>query len=102
MQKGSSIVKVGNQNGKLTLWYICDPEAELVEETFYVINTGQQLPDTFPGMYVDSVINEPWESEDGIRDRNATGDGEVWHVFFKRKPNVQRGEPVVVEPPGGE
>jgi hypothetical protein len=102
MQKGSGIIKVANQNGKLTLWYLCDPEAELVEETFYVVGTGQQLPDTFPGLYVDSVINEPAESLDGIRDRNAPRDGFVWHVFFKRRPNVQRGEPIVVPPAGGE
>ena len=102
IQKGSSIVKIGNQNGKLTLWYICDPEAELVEETFYVVGTGQQLPDTFPGMYVDSVINEPTDTSlDGV-ERNAPRDGLVWHVFFKRKPNVQRDKPIVVEPPGGE
>ena len=91
MQKGSTIIKVGEQESRITLWYVCDPEAELHEETFYVVATGQQLPDTFPGLYVDTV---------------QIGGGEtvqhVWHVFFKKRPNVQRGEPVVVPPAGGE
>jgi len=79
MQKGSRIVKAANQHGKITLWYVCDPEAELTDETFYVVGTGQQLPDTFPGQYVDSVACEEF----------------IWHIFFKQKPNVQRGKPIV-------
>ena len=102
MQKGSSLVKVGNQNGKITLWYICDPEADLVEETFYVIGTGQQLPDTFPGLYVDTVQVQNFEEELDGQGSVRPGEIFVWHVFFKRKPNVQRGEPIVAEPPGGE
>jgi len=86
MQQGSRITKVGEQGGKLTLWYICDPEAEINDETFYVVGTGQQLPDTFPGTYVGSVqINV-----EGAREM-------VWHVFFKRKPNVQQGKTVVAQ-----
>ena len=83
LQKGSLIVKVGVQEDIVTLWYICDPEAELVKETFYVIATGQQVPDTFPGQYIDSV---------------QKSNGNVWHVFFKKRPSVQRGTPVVADP----
>lgn len=79
MQQGSRILKVANQRGKITLWYMCDPEAGIVEETFYVLGTGQQMPDTFPGLYVASVECEEF----------------IWHVFFKKKPNVQRGKTVI-------
>lgn len=79
LQEGSAIIKVAEQHGKITLWYVCDPEAELTEETFYVVGTGHQLPDTFPGKYVDSVQIDPF----------------VWHVFFKQKPNVKK--PIVAE-----
>jgi hypothetical protein len=87
MQQGSRIVKVGEQQGKLTLWYVCDPEAEMVEETFYVVATGQQMPDTFPGAYVDSVQVGDFKVD--------TPPQMVWHVFFKRKPNVNRGKTVI-------
>jgi len=89
MQKGSRIVKVGEQDGTLTLWYTCDPEAELTDETFYVIGTGQQLPDTFPGLYVGSVQIGDYKVD--------TPPQMVWHVFFKRKPNVQQGKTVVAQ-----
>lgn len=81
MQRGSRILKVAEQNGKVTLWYLCDCEAELTDETFYVIGTGQQLPDTFPGNYVGSCKCEEF----------------IWHVFFKQKQNVQRGKTIVAE-----
>ena len=82
LQKGSSILKCEEQHDKITLWYLCDPEAELSEETFYVVGTGQQLPDTFPGLYVGTAQVGPL----------------VWHVFFKKKPNVQRRQPIVATP----
>jgi len=90
IQEGSAIIKVAEYDGKITLWYVCDPEAPLTEETFYVISDGQQLPDTFPGRYVDTVqlttaMPEP---------ENPTEF--VWHVFFKQKPNVQK--PIVANP----
>ncbi len=82
MQKGSSILKVARQGDDICVWYLCDPERELQDETFYVVGTGNQLPDTFPGAYIDSVIIPPF----------------VWHVFFKRRPNVQRGKTIVASP----
>lgn len=91
LQKGSSIFKVDDRPEGITLWYLCDPEAELVEETFYVIRTGQQLPDTFPGLYIDSV--ETYEKDDPkTLDETIT-----LHIFFKKRPNVQRGKTVVAE-----
>ena len=97
MQQGSRILKVDTQfseDDPITLWYMCDPEAELVEETFYVVGTGQQLPDTFPGMYVDSVQVHEVIAEH-IVGGGCDGRTLVWHIFFKKKPNVQRGKTVI-------
>lgn len=82
IQKGSSILKVANQRDKICIWYMCDPERELIEETFYVVGTGQQVPNTFPGLYIGSVAIDVF----------------IWHVFFKRRPNVQRGKTIVATP----
>lgn len=100
IQKGSNIIKVAEQDGKITLWYLCDPEAELSKETFYVVSTGQQLPDTFPGLYIDTVEIHTVIEEDADGG-GCFGRTDVWHVFFKRKPNVQRDESIVVDPPKG-
>ena len=94
MQKGSAIIKVAEQRGKITLWYVCNPEAELVEETFYVIGTGQMLPDTFAGAYLNSV--QMYDPTDPALEHSPREF--VWHVFFKQHPNVQRGKPVVADP----
>ena len=92
LQKGSTIIKVGEQEGHIVLWYMCDPERELAPQTFYVIGTGQQIPDTFPGLYIGSVQ---------IGDFNVTTPPQmVWHVFFKQQPNVKRGKPIVATPKG--
>lgn len=96
LQKGSSIIKVGEQDGHIVLWYICDPERNLDQQTFYVVGTGQQLPDTFPGVYVGSVqIYDMPDANDPVRTSEH-----VWHVFFKKRPNVQRGRPIVTTPKG--
>lgn len=93
LQQGSSIVKIDVQDGQLTLWYLCDPERELVEETFYVVGTGQQLPDTFPGIYIDTVEMHHFEEDpDG---QGGLGQSFIWHVFFKRRPSIQLGKPIV-------
>ncbi len=70
-----------------------DHASEQQELTFYVVSTGQEMPDTFPGTHVRTL---------------PKGDGTAYHVFIKPPPqagSVQRGKPIVstpVETPKGD
>lgn len=66
------------------LW--ADHESEHADVTFYVVDTFQELPDTFVGMHIRSVLR---------------GDGSAYHVFMKpvtRANTDQRGRPIIVNP----
>jgi len=64
---GSDIIKVGDQNGDLTIWYEFDTyemKAALVE--FKVVGTGWDV-DTEGWHYLDSVFQDVF----------------VWHIYCK-------------------
>lgn len=89
---GASLLDCQDQAGDLALWYSFNLAYSLEpaeEVTFYVVGTGQELPDTFPGKYFKTV---------------AIG-GDVWHIYFKPLPPLPATrKPIVVDPngPGAE
>lgn len=43
MPKGANIISCQNQDGKITLWAICNPDAEKEKRFFAVVNTGEDF-----------------------------------------------------------
>ena len=66
----------------IDLYVFGEHDGPTTEQTFYVIDTGHQVPDTFSGRHIRTL---------------PKGDGNAYHVFMKPPPNVQRGNPVVAE-----
>lgn len=55
---------------EVTVWYLCDPEAETEELIFRIVGTGWELPDDFANRHY-------WL-------KSLQHDGYVWHVFLKK------------------
>ncbi len=73
---GSALLDAQFQGDALNLWYARNVGSiEEEEVTVYVIGTGNEFPDTFPGKYFKTVQQGPL----------------VWHVFFK--PLAPRPQP---------
>jgi hypothetical protein len=66
----------------IDLYVFGDQSGPTIEVTFYVIDTGQQVPDTFAGRHIKTL---------------PKGDGHAYHVFMKppgkRKPIVAERNP---------
>lgn len=73
----SKILKVDNQNGNLTLWYLCDNLHRKVKKTFAIIGTENPLPENFEEEfeYLDSVLMTSYK---------LNHIPFVWHVFKKK------------------
>jgi hypothetical protein len=68
MPAGAKLLSVMLQYKALYVWARVDPSGPLVERTFYVVGTGNPLPDedaVWDPAYLGSVIDDPF----------------VWHVF---------------------
>lgn len=85
---GSILLDAKDHANQLTVWYYF-PVAFRLEQpddvTFYVVETGHELPDTFNGKYFKTVIMG----------------GVSYHIFFKPLaplPAVQKGKTFVVDP----
>ena len=77
---GSAPLTCQMQGGALCLWYArAVGSIEEEDVTFYVIGTGNEFPDTFPGKYFCTV-------QDGAL---------VWHIFIKPLPPLQKPKPIV-------
>jgi hypothetical protein len=64
MPYGSTVVKVGIQNGQYCIWAIVDPFTSPVEHRrFVVVGTGHELDDNM--VYVGTVFEDPF----------------VWHIM---------------------
>jgi hypothetical protein len=66
MPNNSIILSVANQEGKLCLWAIVDPNAESIDYDVRIVGTGSSVPDD-AGDFIGTVTIEPF----------------VWHVFVK-------------------
>lgn len=55
MPSGAQVVSVDLQFGQLCVWAIVDPEAPLVQRTFWWRGTGHRLPDQ-PSRFVGTVL----------------------------------------------
>ena len=74
------LLDVQAQNGELCLWYLFDPDdPHTIEQTFYVIDTGNPFPDTLPAVY--------WKT--------VQLGAVVWHIWIKPVP--RRRDPIKVE-----
>jgi hypothetical protein len=63
MPLGSTIVKVGIQNGQCCIWALVDTDAPVEERRFVVVGTGSEIDDNM--VYVGTMFEEPF----------------VWHVM---------------------
>jgi hypothetical protein len=85
---GSLLLDAKEYGGQLTVWYYFPAAFRMEtpdEVTFYVVETGHELPDTFNGKYFKTVLLG----------------NTAYHVFFKPLaplPAVQKGRPFVVDP----
>lgn len=67
---GSTILSIGNQNGRLCMWLIIRADGDTPEEmavenmTINIVGTGHKLSDNI-GLFVDTVIIDQF----------------VWHVY---------------------
>lgn len=50
------ILSVDSRDGGITMWMAVDPEAPLVEQTFRVVATGEDMPDYFECMFIGTVV----------------------------------------------
>ncbi len=66
--RGSDFLGVGMQGGKVVVWFLCDPEEELVKKTFFIHGTGRMI---YSGLNKSNYIGT---AQDG---------GYIWHVFCK-------------------
>ena len=72
------------QNGAITVWYAFDLAADPKKDedvTFYVVKSGHDLPDTFPGRYFKTVQQGKL----------------VWHIYFRPLAPIGRDKPIVAE-----
>lgn len=69
MPFGSRLLSVGNQDGKLCLWALVDPDKAKVDRQIEVIGTGNPIP-KYAGEcdFIGTAIISPF----------------VWHVFLCR------------------
>ncbi len=67
MPIGAEIACLQKQHGKPKLWAIVDNLNPLEEREFYIIGTGQNIPQDKPALYIGS-----WAAMD---------DNMVWHLF---------------------
>lgn len=67
---GRQIIHVGpDPDGKLCLWAIVDEARGVMNETLWLVGTGQQLPDGVSAQqHIGSCVNGPF----------------VWHVFIEQ------------------
>jgi hypothetical protein len=71
MPLGSTIVKVGIQNGQCCIWALVDTNAPIEERRFVIVGTGHELDDNM--VYVGTVFEEPF----------------VWHVMELKKNEME-------------
>lgn len=64
MPKEARFLHVDEQHGLATIWALVDPEAEVEPRKFYVIPTGQQVPNGVS--FLGTIRMDPF----------------VWHVFY--------------------
>lgn len=67
MPRRACPISVGHQNGKLVVWCGVNTNAAVAEHTFYVVGTGNPMPND--GAYMEPIgtVQMP--------------NGLVWHVF---------------------
>ncbi len=67
MPEGAKVLHFGNQHERLTIWVEVDTDAPIVEKRFWVIGTGQMIPDTVELNYVGTA---------------SFNDGRlIWHLY---------------------
>lgn len=71
LPKGASPLSLHMQFGYPTVWWMVDPEAEVVKHSVVVVPTGARF-DPRVGSYVGS-----WQEHGGIL---------VWHLFYQGGP----------------
>lgn len=65
LPEGATVLRVGMQNGMLSMWALVDPFNEtMVTRQFVVVGTGWDVPDSVIG-HIGTVDDPPY----------------VWHVF---------------------
>ena len=62
--KGSRLLAVKEQQGVLTAWLVCDPDATTVRRRLHIYGTGHEVSDNIE-TYVGIVFIDPF----------------VWHIF---------------------
>lgn len=76
MPKGSVLLSVNVQNGatpELMLWFLCDPDQEIVKRSIQIIGAGNRIvSDMSKAVFIDTVIDGSF----------------VWHIFDKGEVNV--------------
>lgn len=65
LPKGRKFLDVQVQNGKIVIWLLVDPNAELIGQQFRIIGTGQRLNSIPTGQYLGTVQLDSF----------------VWHLF---------------------
>lgn len=68
LPEGAKFLKLAYQNGQITTWWLCDPEAPLRPKLFAVIGTGADIKTPVHIMSMDYLDS-------------AVSDSLVWHVF---------------------
>ena len=71
MPWGSTVVKVGIQNGQCCIWALVDTNAPVEERRFVVVGTGSEIDDNM--VYVGTMFEEPF----------------VWHVVELKKNEME-------------
>ena len=62
-----NILAIQNQDNCIFLWAVVDTDYPKEKRTFYLLGTGQELPDNFDDLeYLDTVQQNEY----------------VWHVYF--------------------
>ena len=71
MPIGAKVLSVGMQNTDITVWAEVTPYADLEERMFYVVSTGDRVPDKNKVQFIGTV------SEGAF----------VWHIYVQRVKN---------------
>lgn len=67
VSKGANFLSVAFQHNQISIWYVVDNRAELVDQTIYIFGTGNPIPNNFDGKFIGTVL--------------MANDYLAWHVF---------------------